>query len=134
MGDAGVPVFAGTDASFVPGFAPGFSLHEELAALVAASLTPRQALEAATVARARWLGVIDDRGTVEVGKRANLLLLDADPLTDIRNTRAIAAVIFNGEVFDRQDLDARLKALDALYAPYRQYFPPEVVEAIAQQE
>jgi imidazolonepropionase-like amidohydrolase len=130
MVDAGVPVFAGTDASFVPGLAPGFSLHEELGALVAAGLSPSQALEAATSAPTRWLGVSDDRGTVEVGTRANLLLLDANPLKDICNSSAIAAVIFNGEVYDRQALDARLAALDALYAQYRPYTSPVAAAAL----
>lgn len=129
----GVPVLAGTDASFVPGLAPGFALHEELAALVGAGLTPRQALEAATIVPARWLGVLDDRGTVEVGKRANLVLLDGDPLVDIRDTRDIAAVVFNGELFDRAARDARLAALDALYARYRPWFSPVAVAALERQ-
>ncbi|MEZ4564295.1 MAG: amidohydrolase family protein [Thermomicrobiales bacterium] len=131
--EAGVPVLAGADAAFVPGVAPGYALHQELAALVAAGLTPWQALAAATSVPAEWLGVSDDRGTVEAGKRANLILLDADPLADIGNTRAINAVIFNGELFDRQVLDARLAALDALYAPYRPFFSPQGARALAQQ-
>ncbi len=131
--EAGVPVLAGTDAAFVPGLAPGLALHQELAALVAAGLTPWQALEAATSVPATWLGVSDDRGTVEVVQRANLVLLDANPLAGISNTRAIAAVIFNGELLDRQMLDDRLEALDALYAPYRPYFSPQGTEALEQQ-
>jgi imidazolonepropionase-like amidohydrolase len=134
MVDAGVPVFAGTDASFVPGLAPGFSLHGELEALVRAGLSPSQALQAATVVPATWLGMVDDRGTVEVGKRANLILLDADPLADIRNSRAIAAVIFNGQVFDRQALDARLASLDARYAQYRPFISPVGAAALERQE
>ena len=132
--EAGVPVLAGTDAAFVPGLAPGFALHQELAALVAAGLTPWQALAAATSVPAAWLGVSEDRGTVEVGKRANLVLLDADPLADISNSRAISAVIFNGELLDRRALDDRLAALDALYTPYRPFLSPLGTEAIAQQE
>lgn len=131
--DAGVPVLAGTDAAFVPGLAPGFALPQELAALVAAGLTPWQALAAATSVPAEWLGVSEDRGTVEVGQRANLVLLDADPLADIRNTRAIAAVILNGEFLERQTLDDRLAALDAWYAPYRPYLSPLGTEALEQQ-
>jgi imidazolonepropionase-like amidohydrolase len=131
--DAGVPVLAGTDASFVPGLAPGLALHQELTALVAAGLTPWQALAAATRVPAEWLGVSDDRGTVEVGKRAHLVLLEGDPLADISNTQAINAVIFNGELLDRQMLDARLAALDALYARYRHFFSPQGAEAVASQ-
>lgn len=131
--DASVPVLAGTDASFIPGLAPGLALHQELAALVAAGLTPGQALAAATSVPATWLGVSDDRGTVEVGKRANLVLLDADPLADISNTRAINAVIFNGELLDRQALDERLEALNALYAPYRPFLSPLGAEALENQ-
>lgn len=132
--DAGVPVFAGTDASFVPGLAPGFSFHEELATLVDAGLSSIQALEAATVAPARWLGVLDDRGTLEVGKRANLVLLNADPLLDIRNTRQIDSVFLEGERFDRASLDNRLSALERLYAPFYPYFSPAGAEALALQQ
>lgn len=131
--EAGVPVLAGADAAFVPGLAPGLALHQELAALVAAGLTPWQALAAATSVPAAWLGVNEDQGTVEVGQRANLVLLDADPLADIRNTRSIAAVIFNGEFLERQTLDDRLAALDALYAPYRPYLSPLGTETLEQQ-
>jgi hypothetical protein len=77
--------------------------------------------------------VSEDRGTVEVGQRANLLLLDANPLEDIRNTRAINAVIFNGDLLDRQALDERLAALDARYAPYRPFLSPLGAEAVANQ-
>jgi imidazolonepropionase-like amidohydrolase len=131
--NAGIPVLAGTDAAFVPGLAPGLALHQELAALVEVGLTPWQALAAATSVPAAWLGVGEDRGTVEVGKRANLVLLDADPLADISNTRAINAVVFNGELLDRQALDDRLAALDALYAPYRPFLSPQGAEAVESQ-
>ena len=104
---AGLPVLAGTD-SLVPGVVPGFALHDELGALVAAGLTPYQALDAATRAPATWMGVAGDRGTVEVGKRADLLLLDADPLADIANTRRIAGVVASGRWLPRSELEARL--------------------------
>lgn len=130
LDQAGVPILAGTDAAFIPGLAPGLSLHEELAALVAAGLTPYDALAAATVTPATWLGVIGDRGTVEVGKRANLLLLDADPLAAIENTRKIDHVLFNGRHFARPELDAMLTALDTLYAPYRPHFSPGAAAAL----
>ena len=131
--DAGVPVLAGTDAAFVPGLAPGFALHQELAALVAAGLTPWQALAAATRIPAAWLGVDEDRGTVAVGKRANLVLLATDPLADISNTRAIDAVICNGNLMDRHMLEDRLAALDAVYGPYRRAFSPQGARAVARQ-
>lgn len=134
LAKAGVPVLAGTDASFIPGLAPGFALHHELAALVRAGLSPRQALEAATVVPADWLGVLEDRGTVEAGKRANLLLLDADPLADIRNTRQIAAVVIDGQLFDRQQLDLKLANLDQVYAPFRPAISPAGEAAVAAQQ
>jgi hypothetical protein len=107
----GVPIVAGTD-SLVPGVVPGFSLHDELEALAKAGLSNRQVLDSATRLPAEWLGTIDDRGTVTVGKRADLLLLEANPLTDIKNTRRIAAVIVAGKLYSREELDRRLDALN----------------------
>jgi hypothetical protein len=111
---AGLPVFAGTD-SMVPGVVAGSALHDELAALVHAGLTPYQALDAATRAPTHWIGVDSDRGTVAVGKRADLLLLDANPLVSITNTRSIAGVIANGRWLSRAELDAKLKDLELRY-------------------
>jgi imidazolonepropionase-like amidohydrolase len=130
LSKAGIPILAGTDAAFIPGLAPGLSLHEELAALVEAGLTPYEALAASTVTPATWLGVIKDRGTIEAGKRANLVLLDANPLDAIENTLAIKGVFLNGRHYDRPALDAMLQALDALYAPYRPYFSPQATSAL----
>ena len=92
-------MLAGTDMpqAFVY---PGFSLHDELALLVQSGLTPLEALRAATYNPAEFLGALDSLGTVAQGKIADLVLLDADPLTDIRNTRRISIVIANGRVFD----------------------------------
>ncbi|MGI8400037.1 MAG: amidohydrolase family protein [Gemmatimonadaceae bacterium] len=109
---AGVGLLAGTDAprAFI---APGFSLHDELALLVQAGLTPLQSLRTATYNPAAYLGALDSLGTVGQGKVADLVLLDANPLVDIRNTRRISVVIANGRVFDstaRADLLARLAA------------------------
>ncbi len=93
---AGVRVLAGSDA--LDGFdLPGFALHQELALLVSCRLTPMEALQSATRDAARFLGKESDAGTVEAGKRADLVLLSADPLTDIRNTRKIAAVWIGGQ-------------------------------------
>jgi len=107
---AGLPVLAGTD-SLVPGVVPGTSLHDELAALVSAGLTPYQALDAATRVPMTWMGASEDRGTLEVGKRADMLLLDGDPLSDIANTRRIAGVVASGRWLSRGELDDRLAAL-----------------------
>jgi hypothetical protein len=97
--EAGVKLLAGTDMpqAFVY---PGFSLHEELELLVRAGLTPAEALRTATYNPAEYFGALDSLGTVSTGKLADLLLLDANPLTDIRNTRRISTVIANGRVFD----------------------------------
>ena len=104
---AGVPVVAGTDA-LNPGCVPGFALHDELELLHEAGLTNDETLAAATRIPATWLGVISDRGTIEAGKRADLVLLDADPLVDIRNTRRIAGVMVNGRWLARRTLDRML--------------------------
>jgi imidazolonepropionase-like amidohydrolase len=105
-----VELLAGTDTGD-PYTIPGASLHDELDELVRAGLTPREALEAATVAPARFLGWDEAMGTVEKGKVADLVLLDADPLDDIRNTRKIAAVFARGKHYSRKDLDAILAAV-----------------------
>jgi imidazolonepropionase-like amidohydrolase len=101
----------------VPFQVPGISLHEELLRLVEAGLTPLSALQAATIHPARVLGLADALGTVEAGKLADLVLLDADPLADIRNTRRIRAVVANGRLFRRQDLDRLLADAEAQEAP-----------------
>jgi len=97
---AGVKLLAGTDTP-QPFVYPGFSLHEELELLVRSGLTPLDALRSATYNPAEFLSALDSLGTVSHGKLADLVLLDADPLTDIRNTRLISVVIANGRVFDR---------------------------------
>jgi imidazolonepropionase-like amidohydrolase len=105
MNRAGVNLLAGTDLG-VKWISPGRSLHEELALLVDAGLTPMQALQAATRNPAQFLGV--NAGTVEPGKIANLILLDSNPLQDIRNTTRIQGVILKGKYFDREQLDKLL--------------------------
>ncbi len=87
----------------------GLSVHEELEWLVAAGLTPAEALAAATVGPARFFGEEDLAGSVAVGKRADLVLLEANPLDDIRNTRRIRAVVAAGRLYDRAALDALLQ-------------------------
>ena len=115
---AGIPILAGTDTP-VPGMAPGFSLHDELETMARYGLTNRQVLEATTRLPAEWLSTANDRGTIEPGKRADLLLLNADPLDNVANTRKIAAVIVGGRYIPRAQLDAQMKALDQRYAATR---------------
>ncbi len=104
---AGVELLTGTDLG--PSlFVPGFSLHDELEHLVDAGLRPIDALRAATRNPARWLKQAD-LGTIEAGKLADMVLLDGNPLDDIRNTRKIQAVVARGKVFDRRALDAMLE-------------------------
>jgi imidazolonepropionase-like amidohydrolase len=105
---AGVPFMAGTDTAAGVHIFPGFSLHEELALFVRAGLTPLQALQTATRNPAEFMGRLSDLGTVEQGKLADLVLLDANPLEDITNTRKIRAVVLAGRYFGRDDLDRML--------------------------
>ncbi len=112
---AGIPILAGTDAS-VAGVVWGFSLHDELEALARAGLSNRQVLESSTRLAAQFLGVSEKRGTVEVGKQADLLLLDANPLDNVANTRRIAAVIIGGRYYSRQRLDGMMADLAHRYA------------------
>lgn len=102
-----VEILAGTDTGD-PYTIPGATLHSELEQLVAAGMTPHQALAAATIAPARFFESEDTMGSVEKGKLADLVLLDANPLEDIRNTRKIAAVFSRGRYFSRRALDAIL--------------------------
>jgi imidazolonepropionase-like amidohydrolase len=104
---AGVKILAGTDANDTYVF-PGFSLHDELAELVQAGLTPLAALQAATIHAAGFFERTDEFGSVEAGKMADAVLLEADPLADIRNTTRIKAVIYNGKLLTRAQLDAIL--------------------------
>jgi hypothetical protein len=108
MFGAGVPLLAGTDAGN-PYCFPGFSLHDELALLVESGLTPLAALQAATLNAAEFMDALDRYGSVAPGKIADLVLLDADPLKDIRNTTRISAVFLSGKHFDRSSLDQLLK-------------------------
>ena len=103
MAVAGVGILAGCDAMI-----PGFCVHHELATMVAGGMTPLAALQTATVNPARYLGRESTLGTVEAGRQANLVLLDANPLEDIGNVRRIRAVVLAGLFFDRRALDQLL--------------------------
>ena len=111
MNKAGVPLLAGTDTAAGVRVYPGFSLHEELELLVQAGLTPMEALQAATRNAGKYLG-LTDTGTIEPEKRADLVLLDADPLLDIKNTRKIQGVVLAGHYFSRGDLDRLLAGVE----------------------
>ena len=113
MHRAGVEFLAGTDANGVSPVMPGFALHRELELLVASGLTPLEALQSATRNAARYLAAAKEAGTVEVGKAADLVLLNADPLLDIRNTQQIDSVVMRGRYFSRGDLDAMLAKVAA---------------------
>ena len=104
---AGVRMMAGTDAP-IPGVLPGFSLHDELTLLVAAGLTPYEALRTATANPAEFLGRSSEFGTVAVGQRADLVLLDADPLSDVANVARRAGVMVGGRWLAGDELRATL--------------------------
>jgi imidazolonepropionase-like amidohydrolase len=114
MHRAGVPFLAGTDTAWIQPYTyAGFSLHDELALLVRAGLTPMESLQTATINPARFLGMEKDLGTIEKGKIANLVLLDADPTADIHNTTKISAVFVGGKQFDHPALDQMLRSAEA---------------------
>jgi len=112
MHKAGIPFLAGTDTPPGVYIFPGFSLHEELQRFVAAGFTPLEALQTATLNPARFLGWEDRLGTIETGKLADMVLLDANPLDDIGNTQKIAGVIVNGRYLSRADLDKMLAGVE----------------------
>lgn len=101
---AGAKILAGTDTP-MPLIYPGYSLHDELERLVDCGLDLAQALRAATIGAAKLLGLDADRGTIEPGKQADLVLLDADPLEDTRNLRRIRAVVLAGRLLRRADMN-----------------------------
>jgi imidazolonepropionase-like amidohydrolase len=114
MHKAGVRIVAGTDAAAFR--LVGFSLHHELVDLVRAGLTPLQALQAATLNPAIAFGKIADLGTIEPGKLADLVLLNANPLESIDSTQSIAAVVSAGRLFQRSDLTGLLQEAERLAA------------------
>jgi imidazolonepropionase-like amidohydrolase len=101
-------MMAGSDSPD-PYVFPGFSLHEELELLVQTGLTPLEALQAATYNPARFMKSLDRYGVVEKDRAADLVLLDENPLSDIRNTRKIAGVVWGGKYYSREDLDKMLQ-------------------------
>jgi imidazolonepropionase-like amidohydrolase len=102
MHRAGVRILTGTDAP-LRNSPPGFGLHEELLLLSRAGLSPAEILRTATLEPARYFGMLDSAGTIAPGQLADLVLLDENPLLDIRNTRRIATVVSNGRLFEGRD-------------------------------
>jgi putative transposon-encoded protein len=112
MHRAGVRFMAGTDTPN-PFIYPGFSLHDELEWLVKAGLTPMEALQTATRNPAEYLNKLDSLGTIEKGKLADLVLLEANPLEDIGNTRKIASVVISGKLIPKTQLQEMLAGVEA---------------------
>jgi imidazolonepropionase-like amidohydrolase len=96
---AGIPIVAGTDQSV-----PGFSIYREMELYVEAGFTPMEALQAATIVPARVMKLDADRGTLEPGKRADIILVDGDPLENIHNIRNVKTVIASGTIYDTAPL------------------------------
>ncbi len=108
MKEQGMPIGAGTDTPI--GFAiPGYSLHVELELLVRAGLTPMEALNSATLRPARYFSLEDQLGSIDVGKKADMLLLNENPLEDISHTKNISHVISKGRIFTKQDFRSRTR-------------------------
>jgi imidazolonepropionase-like amidohydrolase len=105
---AGVPLLAGTDTPN-PLMVPGFSLHDELAALVDAGLTPYEAIRAATAEAARFAGAEGEFGTIRPGARADLVVVAADPLADVGALRVPEGVMVRGEWLTRERLEALVR-------------------------
>jgi imidazolonepropionase-like amidohydrolase len=99
MRAVGVHIMTGTDAP-LRNSPPGFGLHEELALLVRGGMSPFNAIRAATIEPARYLGMLDSAGTIAVGRLADLVLLNGNPLRDIAQTRRIVGVVANGQLID----------------------------------
>ncbi|MFC2038237.1 amidohydrolase family protein [Chloroflexota bacterium] len=108
LNELGAPLMSGTDTP-LPVLIPGFALHEELAAMVDIGFTPYDALKTSTYNPARYLDELDEFGTIGVGKRADLVLLKANPLEDITNTSQIEGVTVRGRWYGREDLDTMLE-------------------------
>lgn len=110
LNDAGVPILMGTDAPQIFSV-PGFSLYHELPIMVASGMSPFEVLASGSTNVARYFGTEDHTGTIETGKRADLLLLDANPLEDISNVQKRAGVMINGRWLDEAEIQVRLKEI-----------------------
>jgi hypothetical protein len=108
---AGVKILAGTDANDTYCF-PGLGIHDELQELVKAGLTPIEAIRSATINPAEYFSLSSDYGSIAVGKVADLVILNSNPLKDISKTAEINTVIFNGNIYPRDDLDYILTSVE----------------------
>ena len=126
--DAGVPLMVGTDAPDVGPMA-GFGIHDELQELVNDGLTPYQVLQASTAIPARYFRKSTEFGTIEAGKRADLLLLEQNPLTNIANTRAISGVMTRGQWLSKEDLGKRVEQIPAAYKRELQQVESDMVSS-----
>jgi imidazolonepropionase-like amidohydrolase len=107
--DAGITILAGSDAAFLNTFVyPGLALHQELVLYQKAGLSPLQILQSATINGAKFMGKLNSMSTIEVGKQADIVILNSNPLLDIKSTQDIYAVINDGQYFNRMDLDSLL--------------------------
>lgn len=113
MNRAGVKLMTGSDFGANPLLFPGWGVHDEMALFVKAGLTPMEAIQAATKNPTTFFEVNNSVGTVEKGKLADLVVLSANPLEDINNTRKITAVFFGGKMFDRAELNRMLNSVAA---------------------
>ncbi|MGH9159735.1 MAG: amidohydrolase family protein [Vicinamibacteraceae bacterium] len=114
---AGVPLVAGTDAMGLPLIVPGASLHRELRILIECGLTPYEAIRTATINPAVFLGQDREFGTVAEGKRADLLLVEGNPLQDLTHLRRPMGVMVRGTWIPRNELQQRLAALRSTAEP-----------------
>ncbi|HST10768.1 MAG TPA: amidohydrolase family protein [Terriglobales bacterium] len=131
--DTGVPLMAGTDAPDVGPMA-GIGIHEELEELVGDGLTPFQVLQTATVNPARYFGKSDEFGTIERGKRADLVLLERNPLDNISNTRGIVGVMVRGKWLSKESLAQQIEAIPDEYKRELQQVESELARNPAQAE
>jgi imidazolonepropionase-like amidohydrolase len=116
--EEGVPILAGTDSDNPYAF-PAFSLHDELALFVEFGMTPIDALRTATINAVKYLKTIDSLGTIAKGKRADVVILNGNPLQDISNTKNIHAVISNGQIYHSKDLEALKAEVTKMNANYK---------------
>lgn len=114
LNEAGAHILVGTDTPN-PFVVPGFSLHEELQLLVEAGLTPFEVMRAATHGAAEFLGKADEFGTITIGKQADLVLIDDNPLTDVANASKISGVVLRGKWLPKTELDTMLKDVADAY-------------------
>jgi imidazolonepropionase-like amidohydrolase len=115
LNDSGVPVLLGTDSPQIFSV-PGFSIHREMQSMIEAGMTPYQVLESGTRTVAVHFGTLDSTGTVAAGKRADLLLLDANPLASVANVQRRTGVMLHGRWLPESEIQRGLDALASTYA------------------